>query len=248
MGHANPALSGTQCGHCSIQRAGLCKTLLLGRGGCFLKALDSEGCNSVFTGPQEEKMGVSYHTGHLVGKQPPYFWLLLQASLAEEIEEWSLRIEFFPPNGTSGTIWGNSGTLSIPGAGPGNNQKLISASPHPHLLLPVLPRALCLCAGPQCSIQVRDSFYFHSFSWRDYLVVQMPTVPFGKTLLLLHAWCRQLRGAADTTKYLSDRNQLGFTLCCRAFTQGKKKNKNLPCSLKCCFSSSQYFLPWGRGA
>lgn len=84
----------------------------------------------------------------------------------------------------------------------------------------------------------------------NYLVVQMPTTPFGKTRLLLHAQCRQLQGAADTTKYLSDRNQLGFTLCCRAFTQrgNKKTKKPLPCSLKCCFSFSQYFLPLGRGA
>lgn len=46
-----------------------------------------------------------------------------------------------------------------------------------------------------------------------------------KTLLSLHAQCRQLRGAADTKKYLSDRNQLGFTLCCRAFKREKKNKK-----------------------
>lgn len=28
--------------------------LRVGRGGCFLKASDSEGCNSAFAGPQED--------------------------------------------------------------------------------------------------------------------------------------------------------------------------------------------------
>lgn len=42
--------------------------------------------------------------------------------------------------------------------------------------------------------------------------LQPLTAPFGEALALLHAWCRQLRGAADTVKYLSDENQLGLTV------------------------------------
>lgn len=48
-------------------------------------------------------------------------------------------------------MWGNSGTLSILGAVPGNSQKLASASPPPRLLLPVLPRAL----WPLCRTSVQ---------------------------------------------------------------------------------------------
>lgn len=57
--------------------------------------------------------------------------------------------------------------------------------------------------------------------------MQPPTAPFGEALVLLHAWRRQLREAADTVKYLSDENQLGFTLCCRPSTREKKKQPSL---------------------